>query len=86
MAQAPPVPYNKREIKESLMDFDSEIFQMMIASFIDDEQYEVWLRHENLDLEDWLTNNDEGFDKYNFNHYHPGFLDFVMSQVDPDSL
>ena len=63
------------------MEFDSEIFQMMIASIIDSNQYVDWLIHEDLDLEDWLTNNDEGFDKYNFNHYHPRFVDFVMSQA-----
>ena len=68
------------------MEFDSDIFQSLISDGGCGEQYKEWLSHQGLELEDWLTDDDEGFDKFDFNHYHPGFLDFVMSQVAPKTF
>ena len=61
------------------MEFDSDVFQSLIVDCT--EQYREWLSWKGHDVEDWLTDDDETFDMYNFNHYHPDFVDFVMSQA-----
>ncbi len=63
------------------MDFDSDTFQKLIGDCGCGEQYRSWLIHHDLSLEDWFNDEDAGFDRFNFNHYHPDFIDFVMTQA-----